>query len=226
MQRYNMFNQVHKGLRALLYDTAMCVQHTDFWNVEEADGTLRRIREVVALFDKHAHAEDSWVFPAVKQYEPSVADLFGQEHIEDHQLGEELLGASNAYETAVVITGKAMIAPRICHLYSRFVAFNLEHMTKEEEVLNPILWRYYSDEELFEITRQIVSQVPVHVMATMNRWMLRGLNTGEIIGWMKNVEANAPEVVYHSLLAAAENELTENRFRQVVKGLSEAVANA
>lgn len=226
MQRYNMFNQVHKGLRALLYDTAMRVQHTDFWNVEEAGDTLRRIREVISLFDKHAHAEDNFVFPAIKKYEPSVADLFEQEHIKDHQLGEELLGASNAYEAAAVITGKALIAPRICRLYDRFVAFNLEHMLKEEEVLNPILWRYYSDEELFEITRQIVSQVPAHVMAKMNKWMLRGLHTGEIIGWLKSVEAGAPEVVYHSLLAAAENELPELRFRQVVKGLSEVVVNA
>ena len=226
MQRYNMFNQVHKGLRALLYDTAIFIQHTDFWNVDEAGDALRRIREVVSLFDRHAHAEDSFVFPAVKQYEPSVADLFEQEHIKDHQLGEELLGASSAYAAAAVITGKALIAPRICQLFNRFVAFNLEHMTKEEEILNPILWRYYSDEELVEITRQIVSQVPAHVMTKMNKWMLRGLHTGEITGWMKNVEANAPASVYHSLLAAAENELPENRFRRVVKGLSEVVVNA
>jgi|SRR6218665_941042 len=226
MQRYNMFNQVHKGLRALLYDTAMQVQHTDFWNADEAADALRCIREVVSLFDKHAHAEDRYVFPAVKQYEPSVADLFEQEHIEDHQLGEELLGAGSAYEAAVVITDKALIAPRICRLYDRFVAFNLDHMTKEEEVLNPILWRYYSDEELFGITREIVSQVPAQVMAKMNKWMLRGLHTGEIIGWLKNTEANAPEFVYHSLLATAENELPDHRFSQVVKGLSEVVANA
>jgi len=29
-QRYNIFNQLHKGLEALLYDTAIMIQQTSF----------------------------------------------------------------------------------------------------------------------------------------------------------------------------------------------------
>lgn len=224
MQRYNLFNQVHKGLRALLYDTAVRVQHTDFWHIDEATTTILRIRELISLFDKHAQCEDSFVFTAVKKYEPSVADLFEQDHAKDHQLGEELSAALHAYEVASVITAKAWLAPKIGAAFNRYMVFNLEHMAKEEETLCPILWRYYSDEELFAITMEIVAQVPAASIAKMNRWMLRGLNVAEITHWLKQVESNAPEFVYQSLLAAAENELSEHRFRQVVKGLSEVMA--
>ncbi|MEI9911533.1 MAG: hypothetical protein WDO71_18900 [Bacteroidota bacterium] len=78
MQRYNIFLQVHKGLKALLYDTALKVQHTDFWNVEEAEDTIERINEVVSLFEKHAHSEDTYVFSVVEKYEPSVADALNR----------------------------------------------------------------------------------------------------------------------------------------------------
>ena len=37
MKRYNIFNQVHKGLRALLYETIIKLQQTDFTDTEDAD---------------------------------------------------------------------------------------------------------------------------------------------------------------------------------------------
>jgi len=43
---------------------------------------------VILLFEKHAHSEDSYIFPAVEKYDPSVADAFEQEHVKDHFLGQ------------------------------------------------------------------------------------------------------------------------------------------
>jgi hemerythrin-like domain-containing protein len=226
MQQYNMFNQVHKGLRALLFDTAIHVQHTDFWNVEDAAVVIGRIRDVVFLFDKHAHSEDNFVFPAVKKYEPSVADLFEQEHVKDHELGEALASALTAYEAAPTLNEKVAVAPLISQSFTRFLVFNLEHMAKEEEVLNKILWRYYSAEELIGITKEIIAHLPPPVLEKMNSWMLRGLNVPEITGWFRQVEATAPEFIYQALLGAAEEVLSEHRFRQVVKGLNKAAVTA
>lgn len=226
MQQYNMFNQIHKGLRALLYDTAMQVQHTDFWNVDDAAVVIARIREVVFLFDKHAHSEDNFVFPAIEKYEPSVADLFEQEHVKDHQLGEALAGALAAYEAAPTLNEKVAAAPFISQSFIRFLVFNLEHMAREEEVLNKILWRYYSTEELVGITKEIIAHIPPHVLAKMNSWMLRGLNVPEITSWLNQVQATAPEFIYRALLEAAEEVLSEQRFRLVAKGLNKETVAA
>jgi iron-sulfur cluster repair protein YtfE (RIC family) len=221
MQRYNIFHQVHKGLRALLYETALQVQHTDFWNVEEAEDALERIEEVIRLFDKHAHSEDTLVFPAVEKYDPAVADAFEQEHVKDHLLGNLLAVSIAGYKSASVITDKAEAAKQVQSAYSKFMVFNLEHMAKEEEVLNPILWRYYKDEELVSITQQIIAKVPPDYMAQYSKWMMRGLNNAEITGWLKGVEKNAPEHVFQALFVTAEKELSERRFRQVLESLTE-----
>lgn len=226
MQRYNMFNQVHKGLRALLYETALEIQHTEFWNIDQATETIAHIREVIALFDKHAYSEDNFVFPAVEKYEPSVADAFAQEHVRDHELGEQLDEAIARYERASVITAKADAGRAIHSAFLDFMVFNLEHMAKEESVLNAILWRYYSDEELGGITHRIISSISPDQMAAYSKWMLRGLNTCEIIQWLSEVEKTAPGFVFKELFDAAENELSPRRFREVAEGLSQGAMRA
>lgn len=221
MQRYNIFHQVHKGLKALLYDTALKVQHTDFWNTEEAEDTIERINEVVSLFERHAHTEDTYVFPAVEKYEPSVADAFEQEHVKDHFLGQLLSESLALYKNAGIITEKAEVSWQIQSAFTKFMVFNIEHMAKEEEVINPILWRYHSDAEIMTITQQIVANIPPDHMVQFSKWMIRGLNNAEISGWLKGIEKNAPEPVFQALFATAEKELPAIRFRQVLESLTE-----
>ncbi|MBC7949808.1 MAG: hemerythrin domain-containing protein [Chitinophagaceae bacterium] len=221
MQRYNMFLQVHKGLKALLFETALQVQHTDFWNVDEAEDVIDRINDVVRLFEKHAHSEDTFVFPVIEKFEPSVKDAFEKEHVQDHILGQALQNAIAQYEAGEVITIKAEAGKLVQSAFLKFMVFNIEHMMKEEEVINPILWRYYKDEQLMNISQQIVAAIPQEYMLQYSKWMMRGLNNAEITGWLRGVEKSAPEVVFQSLFVTAEKELTERRFRQVLEGLTE-----
>jgi hemerythrin superfamily protein len=216
-----MFNQIHKGLRALLYETALDIQHTDFWNVEETEKVIERIQDVVKLFEKHAFSEDSYVFPAIEKYEPSVADAFEQEHVKDHLLGELLSASLISYKNAPIITEKAEAGRQIYSAFVKFMAFNLEHMGKEEEIINPLLWRYYTDEELLAITSKIVSHIPAGHMEVVSKWMVRGLNNAEIAGWLRSVERTAPEPVFRALFATTERELSEKRFRQVLEMMTE-----
>lgn len=220
MHRYNIFNQIHKGLRALLCETAIDIQHADFWNTEEAAQVIDRIREVIRLFEKHAASEDTYIFSAINAWEPSVADAFEKEHVRDHELGEKLAAALEAYEAAPVITKKAEAAPRIQSAFMQFMAFNLDHMAREEEVINPLLWRYYSDEQLRQVTGQIISHIPADYMARYSKWMIRGVNNAELAAWLREVELTAPEPVFRGLFAMAEQELGAHRFRQVLETMS------
>jgi hypothetical protein len=216
-----MFLQVHKGLKALLFETALQVQHTDFWNIDEAEDVIERINDAVRLFEKHAHSEDTLVFPAIEKYEPSVKDAFEQEHIKDHLLGQQLQQAIDQYNHADLITGKAAAGRQLQAAFLRFMVFNIEHMMKEEDVINPILWRYYTDAELHVITARIVAGIPQDYMMHYSRWMMKGLNNAEITQWLREVEKNAPEPVFQALFATAEKELSERRFRQILECLTE-----
>lgn len=221
MKRYNIFNQVHKGLRALLHETIVKLQQTDFTDAEDADEVVQQVQTVLELFDEHAHTEDSFILPAIAEFEPSVTDLFAQEHVQDLALSKQLHGLLQAFSWSISPDAKQEIGAAICKAFFEFTLFNLEHMKKEEDVLNKLLWRYFDDAHLHEITASIIAHVPADKMPLYNKWMMRGLSNTEIILWLKQVKNTAPDFVFNSFAELAENELTETRWQKVQEQLTE-----
>lgn len=219
--RYNIFYQMHKGLRAMLYETGIELQRTDFNNEEEAAQALSKITAAADLFDKHAYHEDTLVFPAVEKYEPSVVDSFGQEHVKDHELGGRLRTLVTMFGSVQTDQEKIELGSALRKSFVEFLAFNLEHMAKEEDIINNLLWRFYTDEEIQAIENQIVSSQAPEVAVIAWRWMFRGLSNSEITRWLKAVEKNAPEFVFNNLFSMAEKELPNARFRRVLEELTE-----
>ncbi len=221
MRRYNIFYQVHKGLRAMLYDTAILLQRTDFSNDEETTVIAGRIHEVVILFDKHAHSEDSNILSAIESLEPSAASLFAEEHIKDHELSNRLTALINMLHAAVGTEEKEELGSALRAAYTEFVAFNLYHMAKEENQLNQLLWKHFSDEQLHGITMQIISKIPVDQLGVFNVWMMRGLSNNEISHWLIQVKNTAPDEVFNGMMQLAETELPWERFSLIAESISE-----
>jgi hypothetical protein len=211
MNRYNIFNQIHKGLRAFLYETANLLQQTDFTIAEEANIATHQLTEVLELFDKHADTEDHFILPVLEQFEPAVSSLFAEEHIQDHALSNRLRSLLNIFADAETADEQIQAGSAIKVSFVEFMVFNLNHMAKEESELNRLLWKYQTDGQLMTINQAIVAKVLPEDMARYAKWMMRGLNNTEISHWLQEVKNNAPTFVFHSLIEMAETELPEAR---------------
>lgn len=205
----------------MLYDTSLTLQQTYFGEVEEAETALEKVRIAVDVFDKHADHEDHFVLPAIQQYEPSLVDAFEQEHEKDHALSERLRGLLTVYNHAIKTEVKIETGHAINKAFIEFMIFNLEHMAKEEAVLNKVLWRYYSDAEIMAISQRIIASISPEETVVTSAWMMRGMSNTEISAWLKAVEKNAPEQVFTQLFSIAEKELPNDRFRKVLENLTE-----
>jgi hemerythrin-like domain-containing protein len=223
MKRINIFYQVHKGLRVALYETATSLQQADFTSEAESDETLTRLKEVIMLFNEHARKEDQFLFPALFQFEPSAVDAFKQEHIIGVALSGNLHSAINRLEGLLKAADRVTAGKRINIDFVEFMVFNLQHLSKEEDALNKLLWRYYSDKEIRKIQQQIEESTEPWHQDFFNKWMLRGLNVAEAATWLHFVERTAPEAVYRTLLNKASQELSKARFRKLAEFLSETV---
>ncbi len=221
MQRNNIFYQVHKGLRALLYDTMMKLQQTDFTNEHDTAAVTDQINIVLQLFDAHAHTEDSFVLPEITAYEPSVVALFESEHVEDLKLSTDLSDMLKAFSLCESDEAKRQIGKQLEKSVAAFMHFNLAHMAKEEDVLNKILWRYYTDEQLHEVTMRILAHVDPNLMPIYNKWMMNGLSNNEIKEWLLQVKNNAPDFVFHEMMELATAELPADRLAVIQAELSE-----
>jgi hemerythrin-like domain-containing protein len=217
--RYNIFYQIHKGLRALLYDTQLLLQRTDYTAADELAMAVERIELVVDLFEDHAYHEDNMILPAIQEFEPSVVDLFEQEHVQDHQLAKDLEHCVQALQLASTSVKPGM-GSLLDKTFLDFTIFNLQHMAKEEDVLNKLLWRYYKDEEIKAIHQQILLSLNQQMTVEGSRWMMRGLNNADILNWLRQVEKSAPHEVFLQLMNLAKNELPVERFEKLTEAVS------
>jgi hemerythrin-like domain-containing protein len=219
MDRYNSFNIIHKGLRAALYQTALQLQQTDFTDDQQAEEAVNKVKEIIMLFEGHAHKEDNYVLPMINDYEPSVVAAFNGEHEEDGLLGSQLNDAVKKVLDSDTESQKTTSGRELTESFVRFMVFNLNHMAKEEDIINKILWRYFSDDEIKAVVSKISTLDPPWIQEFYTAWMVRGINNSEAIDWLKAVEKGAPRVVFQSLLQKAEQELPRGRFQKISESL-------
>ncbi len=221
MDGVNIFNQVHKGLRAALYDTAINLQRTDFTCGYEADEAIENVNEVVMLFEEHAQKEDHFILPLIAAYEPSVTDAFEQEHFTDLLLSAQLQRSMQQFLLLMKAEDRAEAGKKINIDFVAYTVFNLQHMAKEETVLNELLWRYYSNDYLQTVQQKIVKETSPLQVEYFMKWMLRGINNTEAAAWLKEVERTAPPMVFQTFYMKAEDELPEARLKKIIESLSE-----
>ncbi|MDO1450259.1 hemerythrin domain-containing protein [Rhodocytophaga aerolata] len=220
MQRYNSFNLIHKGLRAMLYDTALAIQHTDFTNPAETLPTLEKVENTLYFFDEHADHEDRFILPAIEKHNKKLVDNFEKEHVTDHRLAADLRNLKQVLNSTLDPESRYAIGRQIFFLFNAFVAFNLEHMNREEDQLNKVLWEHYTDEEILTIEQNIVNSISPDELFEESKWMMRGINNAEVISWLRGVKMEAPEFIFQSILQLARQELPETRWNEISKKIT------
>jgi hemerythrin-like domain-containing protein len=222
--RYNPFRQIHKGLKAMLYQTAMAIQHNDFSDVYATGHVVDQVQKVLWLFDGHAHTEDSMVFPLIQQHATHIVDEFEKQHEKDHQLSQDVENALDALLQAKDKDERIVKAQELTFAFERFISFNLEHMMMEETVVAPVIWQHYTDAELHGLTAKIVQSLPADKNEHYTDWMLIGNSNPEVINWLNGVKASAPAPVFEGLCERASNILPKSRWHEIEACLFEDLA--
>ena len=210
--RFNGFAMIHKALRAMLYDTAMSLQQTDYSDADAMQPVLQKLEAIIHTYDDHADHEDTHILGIAAAVNPALAASFEQEHIIDRQLGANLTNAIESYRMASDATGRLRAGHHIFYAYNAFIAFNLTHMNKEANELNEVLWAQCSDAEIQAINSKIAASVPPEQAAQNFAWMMRSCNNTELTGFLRLIQANAPPPVIDMVKAIAERELSPARW--------------
>jgi hypothetical protein len=197
----------------LLYHTALQLQQSDFTIEADRQGAVEIIREVIYLFEGHAHTEDNQVFTLVQDVAPELVADFERQHVQDHELGEKLEQSLAALENASTDEEKIIAGIQLQVSFRDFTAFNLSHMNQEETLVNEKLWANYTDGELHEATMKIVGSIPPEKNARYSYWMLKGLSMTEIVMWYRGMKASVPSFVMGGMWSLAESALSSAKFK-------------
>lgn len=219
--RFNPFGQVHKGLRALLYDTSLQLQQTNFTVEEEIHAAVERVKLVSRLFEHHADVEDSQVFPLIREHAPGVVDDFEAQHQTDHALAEDLEKCLHYFTETNSPEQNGFAGNELLQNFHAFLAFNVEHMKKEETIVNGVLWRHYTDEQLLQKVQEISAAIPPQENRHFVYWMLKGMGTHEIIDWYNGIKVSAPPPVFEFFCNLAEEALPTAQWNRVQEAMQE-----
>lgn len=217
--RYNLFNQIHKALRSMLFDAAGRLQQTDFDDREEAAEIIRDIEKILHYFDKHAEHEDQFILPAVARYNHELVESFEKEHVADHALAESLRTTIATWKQADDPDLMIDLGRHLLLTFNDFVAFNLTHMNKEEDELNVVLWTYYSDQELLQIKNMLVATIPPGELYDQSRWMIAASSNQELIAWMNAIRNKGQQALFDTHISLAEDVLPARRWHALRKAL-------
>lgn len=213
--RHNLFNLVHKGLRYSLFDTAIKFQHADLGNKESAEGAIGQLEQVLKLFEGHAYLEDNFINEPLSHRDYAIADLFEKEHEEDERLGEMLKELISNWKKATSYEARKSKGLKLFYAFNEFMAFNLNHMNKEEIALNKSLWAHYTDVEIKAMVQHMLMTVGPEKIRPYNPWMVKAANNEEIVQWFNDIHAHAPADVYEAFYQLAENMLPTERMEHI-----------
>ncbi|MBV9476396.1 MAG: hemerythrin domain-containing protein [Acidobacteria bacterium] len=206
MQRYDLYRNIHKGIRVMLFDLIQKAGRVDFRDLPAVARLRADTKEVFELLEGHAHKEDLFVMPLVRLHAPDVARSFDEQHEDQEARLPGLLAALEMLDTS------APDAPRRGHAFvvqlSRIAGELLTHMADEETKINAVLWIALTDDELAEVEQRIVGSIAPEMMGRFARWILPALNTPERVEFFAKARATAPAPAFQFLRGLAKQVLS------------------
>jgi hypothetical protein len=210
--RFNIFRQAHKALRLMLCDTILAIQHTDFSVIQEGNHCMDKVKNTLLMFHLHAGLEDHDVFPLIRPEAGTVVDFFERQHVRDEELTLALQCLVDKYGQQETPEERTAVGLDLLHEFVAFAAFNLEHMSQEENLLLPLLWMKYTDDALRVAAVEAVKKIPADKHELFIPWILKGNSNAEVLQWLLAVRAASPAPVYDRLRLTAEQELEPARW--------------
>jgi len=176
--RPELFTPIHKAIRLAMSDVLARLGGTDFADDAASRAATAELRQVLLFCGSHLEHEERFVKPAAVERLPGgVVEAF-EEHAEQALVVGELRALADAVDGAGPST-RTVTAHSLYLHFSRFVAQNLAHMADEEQVLAPLLERFFTPAEILEVHGRIQAAITPEERRISGPYMLRACSPGE-----------------------------------------------
>lgn len=189
MKREQTFDLPHKGLRAALAELGLSATGSDFENAEELRLFENLFRDVWQLIALHSAEEERIIFAELEKRAPGATVTFASEH---RALDAAYDFLAEAVETTKHLTAKDRFVADL----NKFSAALQTHMNREEDELQPLIWKYFSDEELMEHRRAIMAASDPESLLKWFRFVFYALNGKETAEFLDRLKSMFPETTF------------------------------
>jgi hypothetical protein len=200
---FDLYREVHKGLRKALFDVTVAVGTADCESAADRESAVGHVHRVIALLHTHHGHEDAFIQGLLETHAPTLAAMIERGHAEveadivDIELAAEKLAGADGGDA--VAAGHA--------LYGRlalFTASYLAHMALEEGGVMDALRSAMSLGELFDVEMTLRGNIAPPTMCDFIAVMVPAMNPTERANMLGGMHAGAPAEIFEIFRTAAE----------------------
>jgi hypothetical protein len=155
MARIDLYRNVHKGQRALLFGLAIELGRADCGDEAALAALVDRVRGAIADIRSHADHEETFIHPLLRARAPQIAAALDREHRQvDAALSdlESRLGRLDALQE-----DRYAASLDLYRAWCRMVSSYLAHLDVEECLAMPAVWETCTDDEILAVIGQFVA---------------------------------------------------------------------
>ena len=211
MSRPNYFSNIHKAVRAGLFEVSLQVARADFGDWEAAAEAGRNVVELMDFLDEHAGHEQRFVFPELASFAPTLAAELEAEHVELEERQSEIrILAHQVHGSSSKDREKA--GRLLARSLTLLIADQLRHLDREETEANAAAWANHTDVELARIQARVQAAMLPETRDRFARRMLLALNVGEQAELLSGARRLLPASAFSALVAQAREILGPERW--------------
>ena len=216
-QRYNIFKRTHKGLRSMLFEAGARIQQTDFTKAKEANAAIEVARQTTRSFLYHLSKEDNLLYHSVVLYAPYSVAMIEQTNAKDERLARSIDTVTENYKSLATKNEMILFGHQLQAAFFEFTAAVLQHMNKEETVINELLWANYNDKQLVILEVEMLKQSTPEACTWYTGKILKELSNSEIIIWINGIAEHASSGIIEKLISTTQRALPIDRW-QMIRG--------
>ena len=211
----------HKGLRNALSEMQLLAGKTDYTNENEVELLYKLGEDIFKILTIHATDENEVTLAALEQRCTGCS----QHDIEDHQqihIAQDKLEKllESIYTNLKAGHDVTDDGEEFYLAFSEFHGAYLVHTAEEERVTQPMLWKYFTDEELASHRRKIMARNPPQTLLIWFRFVIPSQSHKERVGLLTGFKQMAPEPFFNQGMQVIRQVLTEKEFDQLNNALT------
>lgn len=214
--RFDLYGQVHKGIRLAL--SGMCQQagSIDASEEERVRSFIEEFGRIVIILEAHSHDEDAHLNESYEKYAPETLRELEDEHEGlERELGKLVGLVDKLSSSQPGSTERRELWYRVGKDLNRFTAHYFIHLQREEGPGMTALWNNLTDDELKVLSINIRSSIPPQTMAIFMHYMLPSISHEERAEMLGEMKQFAPVEAYAGMLALAQSRLDSNSWNKL-----------
>ena len=214
-QRFDFYGPIHKSLRMAISDLLIRMGKTNFAAPEAAERVVSAMRQLLVVCEEHIEHEARFVHPQLATRLPQALAKIDAGHDEHARFVAELRSLGDAVLGSKAPSLRALAGRTLYLHFTSFAADALAHMVEEERALQPLMHRFFSDDELLAMETAILgSMSPEQQLASMIG-IVRAVNGPERAALLGGVHAAAPPPAFEAIIGALRPELASDEWSEL-----------